>query len=469
MTSSSQLNAYAAAFVRSSEAPTSVKVRKLPLSAQQKSWVDAAWKTLSVKKAIDIDVNLVNIYSPTGFEREVNQFVVDYWKNFGIHSYFQELDPQQGNAVAKIRGDGSGPTLLLACPIDTHWTGTMEEDGLQWGDPMRRDNLRPAVVEGQTVIGLGSNNDKGLATAIMLAVEAVHKSGASLKGTLIASTLAGGAPALSPPHEPRKNISLCSGVWHLLSQGHSADFALYHKPGYHVSWEEPGMCYFRIRVKGDPEYMGTESRPDRPYRVLTDTARIIMALDKWSQEFREKAKGGTYRPSMAIGSVRAGAPNKPNWSPAISEIFLDMRPAPWTSPSEVNHIFHDTMTKILKENPGMNAEWDMFVSVPGGRTDPNNWIIQSAIRAAQAVEGTDEDIYEGRGAGQTEAGIIRTWGIPTARVSGAPPNPELPADLRRGFTMSGAYGPNIVKAAQAISYSIIDTLTRSREEVGLEY
>ena len=30
--------------------------------------------------------------------------------------------------------------------------------------------------------------------------------------------------------------------------------------------------------------------------------------------------------------------------------------------------------------------------------------------------------------------------------------------------MSGAYGPNIVKAAQAISYSIIDTLTRSREE-----
>ena len=65
MTTSSQLSAYAAAFVRSSEAPTSVKVRKLPLSAQQKRWVDAAWKTLSVKKAIDIDVDLVNIYSPT--------------------------------------------------------------------------------------------------------------------------------------------------------------------------------------------------------------------------------------------------------------------------------------------------------------------------------------------------------------------------------------------------------------------
>ena len=112
------------------------------------------------------------------------------------------------------------------------------------------------------------------------------------------------------------------------------------------------MCYFRIRVKGDPEYMGTESRPDRPYRVLTDTARIIMALDKWSQEFREKAKGGTYRPSMAIGSVRAGAPNKPNWSPAISELFLDMRPAPWTSPSEVNHIFHDTIFSLLENLSG---------------------------------------------------------------------------------------------------------------------
>ena len=469
MTTSSQLAPYAAAFVRRADAPATVRVKKLPLSAQQRQWVESAWEHLDVKKAIDIDVDLVNIYSPTGYEREVNQFVSSYWSRLGIHSYYQQLDPQQGNAVARLSGDGSGATLLLACPIDTHWTGRPEEDGLQWGDPMRRDNMRPAVVEGQTIVGLGSNNDKGLATAIMMAVEAVHRAGVPLKGALIASTLAGGAPALSPPHEPRKNISLCSGVWHLLTQGHAADFALYHKPGYHVSWEEPGMCYFRIRVKGDPEYMATESRATRPYRVLTDTARIIVALDQWSQRYLESASGGTARPPMAVGSVRAGAPHKPNWSPAISEIFLDIRPAPWTSPSEINHLFHDVMSGILKDNPGMNAEWEMFVSVPGGRTDPNSWIVQSAIRAAQAVEGTDDEVYEGRRAGQTEAGIIRTMGIPTARVSGAPPNPEMPQDLQRGFTMSGAYAPNIVKAAQAFCYSIVDTLTRSREEVGLEY
>jgi hypothetical protein len=35
--------------------------------------------------------------------------------------------------------------------------------------------------------------------------------------------------------------------------------------------------------------------------------------------------------------------------------------------------------------------------------------------------------------------------------------------------MSGAYAPTRVKAAQVLVYSIVDTLTRTREEVGLEY
>ena len=452
-----------------SQAPTTVKVDKVPLSDQQRGWIDKAWSFIDAQKAIDIDVDLVNIYSPTGYEREVNNYVVDYWKRFGIDATYQQMDENQGNAIARLAGDGSGPTLLVNCPIDTHWTGNIEEDGLQWGDPMRRDNMRPAVVEGQTIIGLGSNNDKGMATSIMMAVEALQRAEVPLKGTLLAATLAGGAPSLSPANEPRKNIGLCQGLVHSLVNGITGDYALFHKPGYHVSWEEPGMCYFRVRVTGDPDYMATESRTDRPYRVLTDTARIIMGLDAAAEEYRQEYKAGSFRPAMAANALNAGAPSKPNWSPAISEIFLDIRPAPWTAPMEVKYWFDGVMERIVKANPGMSAEWEMYVAMPGGRTDPHNWIIQSAIRAAQAIEGDTSDEYVGRGAGQTEAGILRTWGIPTARISGAPPNPELPADLQRGFTMSGAYAPHLVNSAKVLVHAAIDTLTRTREETGLPY
>ena len=477
-TASQLLHQHQAFLSDPASAPSKVKVQKVPWSAQQQKWVEKAWSFIDAEKAIDIDVNLVNIYSPTGYEKEVNNFVVDYWRNLGINANYQQMDAYQGNAIATIAGDGSGPTLLMNCPIDTHWTGDITEDGFQWGDPMRRDNTRPAVVEGQTIIGLGSLNDKGMATSIMMAVEALHRANVPLKGTLLAATLAGGAPALSPENEPRKNIGLCQGLIHSLTNGITGDYALFHKPGYHVSWEEPGMCYFRVRVIGDPDYMATESRADNPYatgnraiayRVLTDTARIIMELDAASAEYLKMAKAGSYRPAMAANALKTGSPNKPNWSPAISEISLDIRPAPWTAPMEVKYWFDGIMDRILKKYPDMKAEWNMYVAMPGGRTSPDSWIIQSAIRAAQAIEGDKSEEYEGQSAGQTEAGILRTWGIPTARISGAPPNPEMPADLQKGFTMSGAYAPHLVSAAKVLVHSAIDTLTRTREETGLQY
>ena len=120
----------------------------------------------------------------------------------------------------------------------------------------------------------------------------------------------------------------------------------------------------------------------------------------------------------------------------------------------------------------MDAEVEMFVFSPGGRTDPNNWIVQSAIRGVQYVDGDGSDVYVGRSAGQTEASILRSWGIPTAKTSGTPQgeavSPELPGDVG-SFTMSGAYGPYLINAARTMVYAMVDTLTRTREEVGLEY
>ena len=454
------------------KAPSSVRVQRVPLSSQQKGWLEKAYSLLDVKRAIQLNVDLTNIYSYTGYEKEINEFIVDYWRRLDINADYQEMDPTMGNAIAKLKGDGSGPTLLVICPSDVHWTGDPERDGLQWGDPMRRDNLLPAQVEGQTVIGLGSNNVKAMVASIMLAIEAIRKAEVPLRGTLVGGIAAGGAPATSPPEEQRKNVSLGVGVLHMLTHGLWGDFALYHKPGWQVGWEDTSMNYFKIRVRGNPQYMANESNPQRPYRVLTDTARIVMHMDKWAAQYRENAKGGTFTPAAAINSIRVGRPDKPNWSPAISEIFMDIRGAPWSSSIETYHMLEKELQKLKAETPGMDAEVEMFVSSPGGHTDPNSWIVQSAIRGSQYVDGDTSDIYVGRTAGQTEAGILHSWGIPTAKISGTPEgeavSPELPDDIS-GFTMSGSYGPYLINAAKTMIYAIVDTLTRTREEVGLDY
>src|SRR5206468_5859865 len=126
------------------------------------------------------------------------------------------------------------------------------------------------------------------AVSIMMAVEALQRAGVQFRGTLNAAILAGGAPATSPEDEARKNISLCAGALHALTRGITGDYCLFHKPGYHVSWEEPGMRYFRIRVIGDPMYMGSERNPQMRYRVIQDTARILQEVDAWFDTYRSK-------------------------------------------------------------------------------------------------------------------------------------------------------------------------------------
>jgi len=451
--------------------PAGVRVQRPPLSPRQRDWIERAWASLDVQRAIELDVKLVNIWSYTGHEREINEWAVDRWRTEGLEARYQPIDSEQGNALCRLGGTGDGPTLLLLCPIDTHWAGSVEQDGLQWGDPPRRDNMLPAQVQGQTVVGLGSNNAKACATAIMMAIDAIRRAGVELRGTLLAALAAGGAPASSPPGETRQAISGGAGVLHMLTHGVAPDFALYHKPGYHVAWEDMGLQQFRVRLHGQPQYLGLE---EDGYRVSSDTARFVLAFNEWASEHRVTGRQGKFVPRAAANAVRLGRPDKPNWSPSISEVFVDIRSAPGQPAVETARLFERVMERILDANPGMRAEWEMVLSLPGGSTEPQTWIVQSAIRGAQLVDGDKSLDYEDcRPVTQSEAGLLYTWGIPTAKVFGGPgptgrlPNPEHPADID-GFTMSCAYGPYIVKAAQVLSYAIVDTLTRSRDEVGIQ-
>ena len=100
-----------------SNAPSSVQVQRVPFSSQQQVWLEKAYSSLDVERAIQLNLELTNIYSYTGFEKEINEFIVDYWKRLDIDACYHAMDPTMGNAIAKLKGDGSGPTLLLVCDI----------------------------------------------------------------------------------------------------------------------------------------------------------------------------------------------------------------------------------------------------------------------------------------------------------------------------------------------------------------
>mgnify|MGYP002016548233 CR=1 FL=1 len=447
-----------------------VSISSAPMSECQKDWLTQTFSLLNEKRALELNETLTNIYSYTGHEREINEYVVNYFSALGMDSHYQAIDNQMGNAIIPINGDGTGPTLLAISPVDTHWSGDVDVDGGQWGIPMRRDNLLPAQVEGKTVIGLGSNNIKATMTALILATEAINKANIPLKGSLISAFVCGAAPALSPLDEERKNISFGTGVLHMLTRGVWSDFALYHKPGWDITWDDTSLNYFKISLFDEPQYLGTPDNTDNPYRLLQDIVKVIEFVDafRWGQTSRTDQSHPIT--SVSMNSIRFGRPDKPNWSPAQADLFLDIRANSSESPLAISRILEQALTEFRSKHTGMRLDLNQYASIPGAKTSPTNWIVQSAIRASQFVAGKQVKNYPVFRPGQTEASLLRSWGIPTAKIGGTGPqsglSPDLPSDIK-GFTMSGSYAPYIIKAAKVMIYTIIDTLTRTRSECGL--
>jgi hypothetical protein len=173
------------------------------------------------------------------------------------------------------------------------------------------------------------------------------------------------------------------------------------------------------------------------------------------------------KPYGWIAGVRGGWPERPAFPSATTQIFLDVRINPRTTPGEVKSQFAVFIAELRAAHPDLDLDWEMYGSTPGGTTDASNWIIQSARRGWETIEDTpyrDPDLL----GGQTDGAALRRLGVPTARIGWPWPATGSPEPIAEGLGGMGAtYVPDLMPCARKIMYAVIDTLTRSRSEMGL--
>lgn len=442
--------------------PTAVAVHWPSLPARAQEVIDRAWELLTPQRALATNLEITDLPSFTGEEAPLAHHLAERLsRSPELQAWTQPLDPRSANAQARLAG-GSGPQLALVAPIDTHFSGRAEIDGGQWGDPPRRDGVLPAQVVGQTVLGLGSDNPKSMVTAIVLALEALAEAGFQPRGELSALFAAAGAPARAPQGEPRAAISLGAGVAHAVSHGFVPDYVLYHKPGYRASWEDASLNQFEITISGDPTYMALGG-----YQVMEAVLEIAREVNLWGRRYGARSHG-SFDAFAALNVVQIGRPERPNWSSGVAKAYADVRTAPLAPLSLGRRIIERVVSPVAERFPEVEVRVRQVAHMSGGATPPDAWVVQTAIRAGLAVDGIHADDYSPPWCGQTEMGHLQRLGIPCAKVDGWPaghdPSPELPADLR-GFSLSGSYAPNIVKAAKALVYAAVDTLSRSEDEL----
>lgn len=432
-------------------------------SGQEREWIEAARSQLDRAELRDLAAGMTGIPSPTGEEGPLARWLVDEMSRRGLHGRYQPIDEQQANAVGRLPGDGTGADLLLYAPIDTLTVGTESED-LPWiGDALRPDMRPEATVEGDYVLGLGAANPKGHGACLIAAVNAVRRAGVPLRGDVLIGLGAGGMPTNRRPGASRYNAGQGNGCSFLLEQGVWADYALIAKPGWAVHWEEVGLCWFEVTVRGTYSYVGSRHR--LPYRnAIVDAGVVAQGLEEFFQRYASANTRGLVAPQGNIGAIEGGWPRMPAVSPAQVRMMVDLRLGPAQDPMAVKREFRAALADIVAANPGMDASAELVVSIPGTETSQDSWIVRTAVAAWEDTEGrTHEPILANSGA--TDANILRSRGLPTARLGMTRVGPEapLPADFPAG--MNAVEVGEMERFTRTLIPIIVATCTRTRHEL----
>ncbi|AUS29976.1 MAG: peptidase dimerization domain-containing protein [Rhodococcus qingshengii] len=436
------------------------------LGDERREWVERAYAHVDRARLRDLATSVVNIPSPTGDEAPLARHITAVLAASGIEAHTMDLDDRQANSWGRLRGDGSGPDLLLYAPIDTVTTGDPAED-LPWvGNELRADLTPHAQFDENYVIGLGASNPKGHAVCIVAAAEAIAAAGIPLRGDLVLGFGAGGMPTNARPGvgNPRRNTGQGVGCSFLLEQGVWADCALIAKPGWTVSWEEVGLAWFEITVHGLHTYVGSRHR--LPYRnAITAAGEVVAKLEEWFPKYSAAHQDGLVAPQGIVANIRGGWERTASFTPEQVRLTVDLRLSPRTTPTAAKRELKAVVAEIA-QSLDLQIDIEQVLAIPGEGSDPRMWLRRAAVHAWEAAEGEPhQDFFDASGA--TDANILRSRGIPTIRVG-------MPKVVDAPFEVDFAMGMNTVDLAAAERFTkylirvALDTVTRSLEEVGID-
>ena len=211
-----------------------------------------------VKKLIEIDTS-----NPPGKEKAAADFLRDYLASFGIDAEVLESAPGRGNLVARLRGSGEKPALLLLGHLDV-----VPAEAGDWQSPP----FRPAVREGY-LYGRGALDMKSLVALEVQAFIQAHREG-KLKGDLVLALTADeeaggkfGAQFLIDRHweKVRADFVLNEG-----SVGQDRD-------GMHlypIQVAEKGVAWTRLKAKGSSGHGSMPAQDNAVAFLLTAMERL---------------------------------------------------------------------------------------------------------------------------------------------------------------------------------------------------
>ena len=350
----------------------------------------------------ELVLQLGNTVAPVGSEAVVAQAVHEWYVANGIESTVVDLVEGRANTVGRLRGSGSGRSLIFNADLDTEASGPDHANLMGTPDP----NLVGAWREGDRIFGHTALNDRHAHALFMLAARVVQQSGLRLGGDVILTSVAG-ETGQAPVDEYRglRYEGKGFGSSYLVEHGVRGDFALIvETTNFALNWHNTGANYYKVTVRGQNMYTPRLNRGaswrESPNAILKATY-VVQAIEEWAAGYTasrtSKTVCGTVAPQAQVGAIRGGIPWRPNRSSPYAALYVDVRTLPGDDPQEITDMLRQVIDAV-----GVDAELELIMSKAGA--------IGTGIEPlAEAVRVGHRCVRDDEPPAEAETAVVSMW------------------------------------------------------------
>jgi acetylornithine deacetylase len=330
------------------------------------------------RELVDLASALIRIPSFKTEETEVARFLEKFFRQRDYVVDVQEIEPGRLQTIATLRGTGGGASLMLNGHTDINALTR------RW----RRDPWTPSL-EGDRLYGHGVQNMKGGLASIIMAAEAVRRSGVSLAGDLVVACVAGETQG-------------GEGTHHLMQSGVRTDAAVVAEPfgADHLVTVHSGIVHMAIHAYGVTGHIG---RLEGTVNAVQKMTAIVQALER--VEFRHTPRPDLPAfPRLNVGSILGGRGQdyvlvEPPYVPDLCTILVDVHFVPGQTVDGIVADIRKALDPLAARDPALRYEIEIPPppSFKGRRRlvmDPFDMpvdapIVQAVARSYRAVTGQE--------------------------------------------------------------------------------
>lgn len=308
---------------------------------------DALLATLQPDEPVELAQELIRIPSFLWKESEVGFWIAEWMTSRGFDVEVQEVPLRDGSvthqAIGRLKGDGSGPSLMLCGHTDTSdWNGDVFRRSEWTHDPFGAE-----IADGY-LYGLGAINMKAGVASILMAAEAVRRSGMQRKGDLVVACVVA---------ETGGGV----GAVHLIESGLRTDYGIVTEAGnLDVGLISVGYVQGKVRVLGEFKHRVPYINP------IEKITKVIHAFGP-SYELIPQGSWLNYTPHELIpGYPRMAVRNIEHYQ-NMTTLMFDLRIVPGMTEEGVRADMTALLDAIAAEDP----EFQVELIIPQSPQQPN--------------------------------------------------------------------------------------------------